>query len=225
MLMFRREDRERVARGEITVTFRLWKSAHVKAGKTYHSGLGVIEIEDVRVIPAAFVSQADVPASGCAGIPAIWELAGEHTRAWVRPETLLHRVQFRYLGDAALHANPAPPPDVARLPDRLQRMDRLSSRGPWTLVTLQLIEHGPHVPARLLAAELGWETRDFKVNVRKLKALGLTISHEAGYELSDLGRQYLASVRPARSSARRANRSPRRPGGAPRSPRTPGRSR
>lgn len=224
-MTFRREDRERVARGEITVTFRLWKAPHVKAGKTYRTGLGAIEIEDVRVIPAALVSWADVAATGCAGIPAIWELAGEHTHTRVGSDTLLHRVQFRYLGDAALQADSAPAPDMLRLAERLQRMDRLSSRGPWTLVTLELIEKGPRVPARLLAAELGWETRDFKVNVRKLKALGLTISHEVGYELSDLGRQYLASVRPARSSARRRASRRATAGGAPRSPRTRGRSR
>jgi hypothetical protein len=96
--MFREQDRERVARGEITVTYRLWKSAHVRAGKTYETGFGPVEVEDVRVIPAALVSQDDVPPSGCADIAAIWAPAGEHTKTAVTPETLLHRVQFRYLG-------------------------------------------------------------------------------------------------------------------------------
>jgi hypothetical protein len=35
---------------------------------------------------------------------------------------------------------------------------------------------------------------DFKVNVRKLKALGLTLSLTVGYELSDLGQAYLDSL-------------------------------
>ena len=74
-------------------------------------------------------------------------------------------------------------------------MDRLSSRGAWTTQILSLIEDGPRVPARVLAAELGWQTLDFKANVRKLKALGLTISHEVGYELSELGERYVASIR------------------------------
>jgi hypothetical protein len=31
--------------------------------------------------------------------------------------------------------------------------------------------------------------------VRRLKSLGLTTSHEVGYEISDLGRRYLESIR------------------------------
>ncbi|MGH9694750.1 MAG: ASCH domain-containing protein [Bryobacteraceae bacterium] len=93
--MFRMQDRERVARGEITVTFRLWKSAKVKAGKSYATQLGAVEIEDVQVMPAAMVSEDDVAASGCADVAAIWALAGEHTKTLVGPETLLYRVQFR----------------------------------------------------------------------------------------------------------------------------------
>ena len=100
MLMFRREDRERVARGEITVTFRLWQSAHVKAGKTYETGFGRVAVEDVQVMPAALVSDDDIDPSGCADIDAILALAGEHTKVRVGPETLLHRVQFRFLGES-----------------------------------------------------------------------------------------------------------------------------
>jgi hypothetical protein len=195
MVTFRREDRERVANGEITVTFRLWKSAHVKVGKTYPSGFGSVEIEDVSVVPAALVSEEDVLPSGCADIQAICDLAGEHTNTRVRHDTLLHRVQFRYLGETAPHTTQSAPIDLDRLAKRLQKMDRLSSRGPWTLAILRLIEAGPRVPARLLAAELGWQTLDFKANVRKLKALGLTVSHAVGYELSDAGRRYLATLR------------------------------
>lgn len=98
MLSFRREDRERVANGEITVTFRLWKSPKVKAGKRYATGFGTVEIEDVSVIPAALVTKDDVAPSGLLDIEAIWELAGEHTKTIVGSGTLLYRVQFRYLG-------------------------------------------------------------------------------------------------------------------------------
>jgi hypothetical protein len=47
------------------------------------------------------------------------------------------------------------------------------------------------VVARRLAAKLDWDTPDFKAHVRKLKALGLTISCEVGYELSESGQSYL----------------------------------
>ena len=96
--MFREQDRGRVADGEITVTYRLWKSAHVKAGKRYETGFGALDVEDVQVIPAALVPPEDVALSGCADVASIWELAGEHTKARVVAETLLYRVQFRFVG-------------------------------------------------------------------------------------------------------------------------------
>jgi hypothetical protein len=194
MVSFRREDRGRVANGEITVTFRLWRSAHVKAGKLYPTGFGTIEVEDLRVIPAALVTAEDVPPSGCDSIEAIWALAGEHTSTAVGPDTMLHRVQFRFLGEVPATATPSPSEDLSRIRARLERWDSLSPRGPWTALVLRSIEAAPLVPARLLAADLDWERLDFKAHVRKLKGLGLTISHEVGYELSDLGRRYLASA-------------------------------
>ncbi len=200
MVTFRREDRERVATGEITVTFRLWKSAKVKAGKRYRTGLGTIEVEDVQVMAAALISKRDVPLTGCRDIGAIRDLAGEHMQTPVGPETLLYRGQFRFLGDVAPSSAPPIVADLDALTRRLAKMDRLSSRGPWTLAVLRLIEGGPRIPARILAAEMGWETPDFKAHVRRLKILGLTLSHEIGYELSELGRRYMASVSPPRRS-------------------------
>ena len=213
MVTFRREDRERVAAGEITVTFRLWKTAKVKAGKTCRTGIGTLQIEDVQVMPAGMVSKRDVPRSGYSDIRAIWELAGEHTNTIVGPDTLLYRVQFRFLGDVAPSSTPTAIADLDAVAKRLARMDALSSRGAWTIEVLRLIEHNPRVPARILAKEMAWETLDFKPRVRRLKTLGLTISHEIGYELSALGRAYLASLSPQPRS------------GSGRSPRTRARSR
>jgi hypothetical protein len=47
------------------------------------------------------------------------------------------------------------------------------------------------VRAADIAQTFGRETQSFKLDVRKLKNLGLTISHEVGYELSPRGRSYL----------------------------------
>jgi hypothetical protein len=96
MLTFRQQDRGRVASGEITVTYRLWKRAHVKAGKSYETGFGAVDVDDVQLLAAALVPESDVALTGCDDIAAIWALAGEHTQTTVTPETLLTRVQFRY---------------------------------------------------------------------------------------------------------------------------------
>jgi hypothetical protein len=101
MVSFRKEDRDRVANGEITVTFRLWSRSKVKAGNTYATGFGTIVVDDVTVMPAALITEDEVAPSGCESVQAIWNLAGEHTKTQVTPDTLLHRVQFRFLRDNA----------------------------------------------------------------------------------------------------------------------------
>lgn len=195
MVAFRKEDRERVASGAITVSFRLWQRAQAKAGNRYATGFGTIEMEDVRVVPAGLVSAEDVPRTGCSSIEEVWALAGEHTGANVTAETLLYRLEFRFLGDVPISAAASTPRlPASGLVERLERMD-LRADEPWAFRTLELIEAAPRVPARLLAPELGREKLDFKANVRKLKALGLTISHDTGYELSALGREVLEAWR------------------------------
>ena len=74
-----------------------------------------------------------------------------------------------------------------------QRLDRLdAARGtPWTRQVLALIAERPGVRAPDLAASLGRETQPFKIDVRKLKELGLTHSLPVGYEISPRGRAYL----------------------------------
>jgi hypothetical protein len=195
MLLFTAADHGRVANGEITVTYRLWKRAHVKAGKTYATGFGDVFIEDVRVVPSAFIDAEDVRLSGCIDSDEVRRKAGEHTRTVVGPETLLHRVQFRYLGASAAR-EPDAAADPPALAKRLARLDRSSPHGAWTLQTLRLIAENPRVRARDLATRLGMETQPFKANVRKLKRLGLTRSFEVGYELTDLGLEVLRHSEP-----------------------------
>ena len=72
--------------------------------------------------------------------------------------------------------------------------DELSHHGPWTADTLRLIQAKPATRAADLAATLGRETAPFKLDVRKLKNLGLTYSLETGYELTPRGTAYLTTL-------------------------------
>ena len=74
-------------------------------------------------------------------------------------------------------------------------MDRRSARGAWTRRTLELIAEWPARRAPELAAMEGQETLPWKVEVRRLKELGLTESLPVGYRLSPRGEQVLAELR------------------------------
>ena len=108
----------------------------------------------------------------------------------------LYRITLRLAGPdprVALredaHLDAAARADIAV---RLARLDKASRHGPWTHATLRAIERSPEVRAGDLAEQLGRERLPFKLDVRKLKALGLTESLQVGYRLSPRGRAYLS---------------------------------
>ena len=84
--------------------------------------------------------------------------------------------------------------EVGEIGRRLARLDAASTYGPWTRATLDAIAACPATRAGDLAAAFGRETAPFKVDVRKLKNLGLTLSLEVGYRLSPRGEAYLAAL-------------------------------
>ena len=191
MVSFTSEDHARVAAGEITVTWRLWKYPHVKAGRAYATGFGgAVDIEDVMGVRVADVTDADAAEAGLPSAQALIELARSHTCREVSDDTLLYRVQFRF----QTWVPEKPRLSLVELESRLARLDSASKFGPWTRTVLRLIESGPGVAARYLAPDVGQPLAVFKVNVRKLKALGLTLSLETGYELSEPGQSYVDTL-------------------------------
>ncbi|WP_025765056.1 hypothetical protein [Dyadobacter tibetensis] len=77
----------------------------------------------------------------------------------------------------------------------LERLDKQSKLGKWTVKTLILIRENPHLKSADLAVKAKKEQEWLKLSIRKLKSLGLTLSHEPGYSLSPLGEQYLAHLK------------------------------
>jgi hypothetical protein len=182
-----------VADGSVTLAFRRWRKQDVKPGSTFRTSAGVIGVDAVTVVDPAAITDADALLAGHRDADAVRRaLAGD--AAWPT-----YRVSLSWAGadprvtlreDADLS-----PEDVAAIDARLERLDRASSHGPWTMQTLDLIRRRPQTRAPDLAAEVGRERDPFKIDVRKLKNLGLTISHPVGYELSPRGVAYLARTR------------------------------
>jgi hypothetical protein len=180
-----------VADGSITVTFRRWKRRQAVAGHVYRTAAGRIVVTAVDVVDEAAVTDADARASG---YPSAAALLGDLRGT---PELPLYRIRFHAVSDPdprdELAATATLTDDErADLDRRLDRLDRASRHGPWTRQVLELVAARPAVRAGDLAEALGRERLDFKVDVRKLKALGLTLSLPVGYRLSPRGEAYLA---------------------------------
>ncbi len=63
-MMSSRDLRDAVARGEVTVSIRLWTQPQVKVGSRYPTAGVLIEIDPLEVLPFSAVTDEDVAASG-----------------------------------------------------------------------------------------------------------------------------------------------------------------
>jgi hypothetical protein len=195
VLLFKKPFWAGLESGTITLTFRRWHKPKVRPGGRYRCHpIGVLEVDAITRVTVADLTDDDARRAGFASRDLLIAYLAE--LGPLAPTTELFRVELHHGGDGdrveqALEAS-LTDDDVAALRARLARLDR---DGPWTAATLAIIEARPRVAASQLAASLGRETLPFKVDVRKLKKLGLTQSFEVGYEVSPRGRAYLAAVR------------------------------
>ena len=175
---------EGLANGDITVTFRRWTRPQAKAGSRYRTPPGMILVTKAGTVPVAKITAADARRAGFASKQALLDHLGPG------PDDVW-RIEFRFDGEdprtALRETVPATDDEIASIVKRLERLDRASPRGPWTAPTLELIRDRPATRAADLAESQLRDMPSFKIDVRKLKALGLTESLERGYRLSPRG--------------------------------------
>lgn len=176
--------------GSITVMFRRWKRRQVVAGNVYRTTVGRVVVDEVVQIAPSRIRRADALAAGYSSVAeAVADLRGT-------PGDPVFLLRLHLAEDEDPRAVLADSvelstSDVEEITRRLARLDQASNHGPWTSETLAIIQRRPAVRAGDLAEELGREMLPFKVDVRKLKNLGLTLSLEVGYRLSPRGEAYL----------------------------------
>ncbi|WP_260194937.1 hypothetical protein [Actinophytocola gossypii] len=176
--------------GSITVMFRRWRHRQVTAGNVYRTAAGRVVVDAVEVVRPTRIRKRDALAAGYASVA---EVLADLRGSEADPVYLLrlHHVDEPDPRDVLAEDADLSTEDVLEITARLARFDAASTHGPWTESTLDIIRRRPAVRAGDLAEELGRETHPFKVDVRKLKNLGLTLSLEVGYRLSPRGEAYL----------------------------------
>jgi hypothetical protein len=194
-VLIERRARGGIIDGSITVLFRQWRRPQVVAGRRYRTSAGILQMQAVEVISLAEITEPDARAAGFGS-------AAELTANLPLPADVpLYRLRFHRLDgpdprDVLASTDELTDGDVAELERRLDRMDRHSTHGPWTRAVLAAIATRPGVRAAELATGFGREVFAFKNDVRKLKALGLTISLDVGYRLAPRGEAYLRRIWP-----------------------------
>jgi len=177
------ETLRQIESGRIDSVYRRWAGARVKPGSRQRTTVGVIEVVSVTETDPERLSAEDATAAGFDSVADLVLAAGDRG-------PILYRIGVRHVGPDPRWALREVLPDAAELTEIRHRLDRLdagSSHGSWTRETLALIASSPGVRAEDLARTVGREKMPFKLDVRKLKELGLTESLETGYRLSPRG--------------------------------------
>lgn len=180
-----------IADGRVDLAFRRWDRPLVKPGARQRTAVGVIGFESVVPMAREQVSREDARRAGFASRD---ELLGFLDR---RASGTIYCVRLRLIGPDPRIVLREELPDgreMAEIERKLGRLDRASRHGPWTEAVLEAIAANPGVRAADLASQLGRERLPFKLDVRKLKELGLTESLKVGYRLSPRGRAILAQL-------------------------------
>ena len=191
-MIFRQQFLDGIRRGHITIAYRRWRRPSVKAGWKLLTAVGLLHIRDVIPITIGSILEADARRAGYESRQALVEELNEQT------DGKLYRIEI-----GALEADPrialrksVPDSDgLDALAARLRRLDAHARGKPWTVKVLETIAAHPAVRAGDLCGMVGQEKMVFKLNVRKLKALGLTESLEIGYRLSPRGQILLRRLR------------------------------
>lgn len=190
---------EGIRAGAVTQAFRRWDAPRVKVGGTQLTSAGLVRFDGcTEVADLEELTEEDAARAGVKDLATLRKALQPRER---RPSPRggkggdrIYRINLSWAGEDPRVALRDTIPDEAELHDIERRLARLDSRptGPWTRQILEWIRDNPRVVSKELAALRDVELLPMKADIRKLKALGLTISHDVGYELSPRGAAYLA---------------------------------
>ena len=180
-----------IADGRVTLAVRRWDRPRVRAGGRQRTAVGVIQFDAVEPVERDELDGAVAEASGFGTL--------EDLLAFIdrKSSGTIYRIRVRLAGPdprIALRESLPNADELRSLERRLDRLDRASRHGPWTRQVLRVIRDSPEVRAADLATGFGRDRAAFKLDVRKLKELGLTESLPRGYRLSPRGRAVLDAL-------------------------------
>lgn len=152
----------------------------------------MIKILDIELVERAAITSDASRQAGFDSLDALWA-------ALRSDRDPVYKIQLKFHGEDPLislrNQTSFSPAQLEALQAKLKKMDNTSRSGAWTLQVLQAIDQHPRVRAADLAAMLTMEKYKLKINIRKLKNLGLTISEPTGYTISPRGSYYLARLK------------------------------
>ncbi|WP_235866413.1 ASCH domain-containing protein [Serinibacter arcticus] len=194
--------------GAVTTAYRRWDVPRVKVGGTQLTASGIVRFDAVEEITDVdALTDDDARAAGVRDAVELRRRLAPPDRESATPVRRsprggkggdrVYRVTLSWVGvdpRLELREKPARGAALVTLKADVAALDAGRQSGPWTRQILVWIRDNPGVISTELADLLGRELLPMKADIRRLKALGLTISLRVGYELSPRGRGYLRAL-------------------------------
>jgi hypothetical protein len=188
-MLFKEIHLQGIKSGEITLAFRKWQKVSVNSGSLLHTSIGLVEIGDIQVVNEVDITESDAQQSGFTDKKHLLKSFGKNSSGTIFQISVRYhspdpRIKLREQTELSDQ-------HFMDLKKKLERLDNYSKQGHWTNKVLLTIKDNPNLHAIGISKLTGFEKDWLKLNIRKLKNLGLTMSHHIGYEVSPLGNKYL----------------------------------
>jgi hypothetical protein len=189
-MLFKQNILAGIKAGRISLAFRKWKKPAAKVGSKIKTAIGLVEILEVATVNEKQISKKDAAAAGFESVESV-------LATWNEIEDgVIYKIKLRYFSvDPRIALREKSDLTELEFQTIKKKLENFDKDGPWTLVVLKATNDNPKLRAADLAESLGLEKMPFKINVRKLKNLGLTISEEVGYTISPLGKWLLTKIK------------------------------
>ncbi len=179
--------------GKISLAFRKWQKASVKTGSLLHTSVGLVEIRKIETVNENDITDKDALNAGYADKNQLLKSFTHNSTGTIFKISVSYhsadpRIKLREQTELSAQ-------QFTNLKKKLERLDNHSKQGHWTIKVLLTIKDNPNLHAIGIAKLTGFEKEWLKLNIRKLKNLGLTISHNVGYELSPLGEHFIGKLK------------------------------
>lgn len=192
-MMFKSQFHPGIVDGSVTRTYRYWKRPQAVVDNFYRiNPIGHIHVQSVKEVNVRRITNQFARESGFDDARSLKAFLSDFASS----DRELYEITFTYVGhQQSLETDRSAvdaPAEIEKIRLALAKKDRNSASGPWTEATLRLIDQEPGLSSTKMAVRLGRQQTELKRDVRKLKTMGLTISLETGYQLSEKGRSYLS---------------------------------
>ncbi|MGJ1415184.1 ASCH domain-containing protein [Sphingobacterium multivorum] len=193
-MLFKEAHLQAIKSGEITLAFRKWQKASVKPGSLLHTSIGLVKIHKIEAVNENDITSKDLLEAGFTDKKHLQQSFTHNSKGTIFKISISYhsedpRIKLREQSELSEQ-------QFFDLKMKLERLDNHSKQGHWTEKILLTIKDNPSLHAIGIAKLTGFEKEWLKLNIRKLKNLGLTISHNIGYELSPLGNEYVKKFLP-----------------------------